>query len=339
MERRDKKEIEKDVNRIQKAAETAISMKEVEDKTGLTYSKVRTSLNKHPMIYKRVSEKLSNNKKIKGLEAKLLKEKKAQVRKKIKSGKKGECREHEKGQKKMVIDASICSLSNLEEILNNYANVIITSITLEKLNRIQHFQDVSAAGARFIMDEAAKNPKKYEIIEIKKSCRGANDSIIQFCSSRKDEVVLVTSDKNMSLEARLIRIETIYYSKKDYNDVTHGKKNSHKNNIMTLYPAKRANGKLIINEFEVDNIVIQVSSRGREYNNGPRELNIGDNIYIGVKKEQYITFIHYKMISLSDKNNCRLIYSRRIFNSHSICGVSNHSYRRFINYLLLKWDA
>ena len=64
MTKRDNYQIEKDVKSIQKAVAngTATNWKQLAEELGLTTQKVKTSLASHPIIYKRVEEKLKLNK-------------------------------------------------------------------------------------------------------------------------------------------------------------------------------------------------------------------------------------------------------------------------------------
>ena len=67
MTKRDNYQIEKDVKSIQKAVAngTATNWKQLAEELGLTTQKVKTSLASHPIIYKRVEEKLKLNKEAK----------------------------------------------------------------------------------------------------------------------------------------------------------------------------------------------------------------------------------------------------------------------------------
>lgn len=62
MEKRTKKQIEKDVAAIKEAAKTASTLKELAEIAGLSVQKVRTSLEHHPIIKKRVMAMLDANK-------------------------------------------------------------------------------------------------------------------------------------------------------------------------------------------------------------------------------------------------------------------------------------
>lgn len=63
MNKRTNKEIEMDTQRIKEAAKTAKSFKELAALTGLTAQKVKTTLTRHPIIYKRIVASLEDNKK------------------------------------------------------------------------------------------------------------------------------------------------------------------------------------------------------------------------------------------------------------------------------------
>lgn len=63
MAKRTNQEIEKDVIKIKNASKSATSLKELAELTNLTMQKVRTTLKRHPIIYKRVTSALEDNKK------------------------------------------------------------------------------------------------------------------------------------------------------------------------------------------------------------------------------------------------------------------------------------
>ena len=63
-------------------------------------------------------------------------------------------------------------------------------------------------------------------------------------------------------------------------------------------------------------------SDGIGYSKGTYKLKIGDDVYISSKKKEYFTFAHYKMISLYEKNNCELVYARRVYNNIDLAKTS-----------------
>lgn len=56
-----------------------------------------------------------------------------------------------------------------------------------------------------------------------------------------------------------------------------------------------------------------------------------------VKKTDYITFAHYKIISLHEENNCKLIYSRRLYDYNNI-DVPKAEYKAFIKDFKVRHD-
>ncbi len=99
--------------------------------------------------------------------------------------------------------------------------------------------------------------------------------------------------------------------------------------IMTLLSANRIGNKLLISNFQTDTRSICVCSEGLEYNNSIRELKVGDDVFISSKKPDYITFAHYRIISLYAENNCELIYFKKFYDYNNI-DVPNSAYNSFI---------
>ena len=52
-------------------------------------------------------------------------------------------------------------------------------------------------------------------------------------------------------------------------------------------------------------------------------------VFISSKKPDYITFAHYRIISLYAENNCELIYSKRFYDNNDI-DVPKPAYTSFI---------
>lgn len=64
MARRTQKQIEQDYRKIREAAKTAESFKDLEKITGLSYSMIITTLEKHPIVFKRLKAQLNINREI-----------------------------------------------------------------------------------------------------------------------------------------------------------------------------------------------------------------------------------------------------------------------------------
>lgn len=346
MAKRTAKEIEKDCKKIREAAKTAKSIKDIERATNLSYAEINTTMSKHPTIFKRIKQQIAVNKEQAQIEKKnekeaLIKtEKKARPKKekdaKTKIAKKSISSEQnmtEQEVKNYVIDASITGIKSLREdildkICDTKSKIILTSITIRELENMQKFRDTNGVDARYILALAAENYKNFETVLIDESLEIPDDCIIKYCAENKENVVLLTSNKTMALKARMYGVK-VNYLKQDSNHISNKPRFKSNSKIRTLIPAKKVANKLLISGFCTSTMEICVYSDGIKYTEGVRELNIGDDVFIATKKKDYITFAHYKMISLYAENNCELVYSRRIFDSKEI-DVQKETYKSFI---------
>lgn len=346
MAKRTAKEIEKDCKKIREAAKTAKSIKDIERATNLSYAEINTTMSKHPTIFKRIKQQIAVNKEQAQIEKKnekeaLIKtEKKARPKKekdaKTKIAKKSISSEQnmtEQEVKNYVIDASITGIKSLREdildkICDTKSKIILTSITIRELENMQKFRDTNGVDARYILALAAENYKNFETVLIDESLEIPDDCIIKYCAENKEYVTLLTSDKTMALKARMYDVQ-VYYLKQDKSiNNNHIVKQSN-SKIRTLIPARRIANKLLISEFHTHTMDICVCSNGIEYTDGVRELKVGDDVFIATKKLDYITFAHYKMVSLYAENNCELIYSRRFYDYNDI-DLPKAAYKTFI---------
>lgn len=345
MAKRTAKEIEKDCKKIREAAKTAKSIKDIERATNLSYAEINTTMSKHPTIFKRIKQQIAVNKEQAQIEKKnekevLIKaEKKARPKEekeaKTKVAKKSisiEQNIEDKGVENYVLDASITGIKSLREYLNEICNtnskIILTSITIKELESMQEFRDNDGVDARYILALAAENYENFETVLIDESLEIPDDCIIKYCAENKENVVLLTSDKTMALKARMYGVK-VNYLKQDSNHISNKPRLKSNSKIRTLIPAKKVANKLLISGFCTRTTGICVYSDGIKYTEGVRELNIGDDVFIATKKKDYITFAHYKMISLYAENNCELVYSRRIYDNKNI-DVKNIKYKSFI---------
>lgn len=350
MAKRTQKEIEKDCKRIKEAAKTATSMKELEQATGLSYAMINTTLSKHPIIFKRIKEQLDIN---------------LANREKAKSEAKKQTSPAINGVETsnvptannlsgFVIDASISGVENIKELLLKICTtdkkIILTSITIRELENLQKSITLQGKDARYFLALAAENPKSFVSQLIDETIGIPDDCIIKYCADNKDKFILLTSDKTMALKARMYGVEVQYFKKT--NKQTNSKVEtsdtnanlvptstlaSTNSNIRTLFPAKKIGNKLMLSDFHTDTRSIRVYSDKYLYNNGTRELKIGDNVFIASKKDDCITFAHYKMISVEATNNCELIFSRRIYD-YSKPDLPKILYKKFFNDFLRRHD-
>lgn len=350
MAKRTQKEIEKDCKRIKEAAKTATSIKELEQATGLSYAMINTTLSKHPIIFKRIKEQLDIN---------------LANREKAKSEAKKQTSPAINGVETsnvsttdnfsgFVIDASISGVENIKErllkICTTDKKIILTSITIRELENLQKSITLQGKDARYFLALAAENPKSFVSQLIDETIGIPDDCIIKYCVDNKDKFILLTSDKTMALKARMYGVEVQYFKKT--NKQTNSKVEtsdtnanlvptstlaSTNSNIRTLFPAKKIGNKLMLSDFHTDTRSIRVYSDKYLYNNGTRELKIGDNVFIASKKDDCITFAHYKMISVEATNNCELIFSRRIYD-YSKPDLPKIIYKKFFNDFLRRHD-
>lgn len=347
MVKRTTKEIEADVKRIKEAAKTATSVTELSLVTGLSYSMVKTTLSKHPVIFKRIKAKLAEN-----AETKITKERKRKTdptrvteKRSQRTDKTGVTEEknsvistetqNNKTSKSFtgyVIDASITGIKNLKEILSKIClteeKIILTSITIKELEKLQTLNDnVNSKDARYILALAAENPKNFESVLIDETLNTPDDCIVKYCANNAEKVTLLTADKTMAINARMYGVKAEYFKHTSCSNTNTNK--SVNSRIRTLIPARRIGSQLLVSNFHTKNLSICIRSNGKEYNDGIRELHVGDDVFISSKKVDYITFAHYKMISTYAEDNCELVFSKRFYDYNDL-DVPNQDYKLFL---------
>lgn len=332
-EKRTMKQIEEDFKVIRKIAQTATSMKELESETGLSLAMINTTLSKHPVVSKRIKQQLSLNRQ----KAKVKSESRKTQRAREKDNKIDSLKE--KAQEDLdskhnqitgfVIDASMAGTKSLKEniakICISKEKIILTSITVKELHMMERFDDISGIDANYLLRKAVNEPENFEVIPIDETFNTPDDCIIEFCKDK--DVTLLTSDKEMTLNARMYNISVQFFKKFECAS----RKFEYK--VKTLLVAERIKGKLVITDFMPPNKLICVYSDGIEYSKGVYELKIGDDVYLCSKKKDYITFAHYKMISLYEKENCELVYARRIYDYNNI-NLGKTLYTSFVKHFI-----
>lgn len=343
MAKRTMSEIEKDYKKIRAVVDTTpvTSIKEIAKAVGLSVSEVKTSLAKHPRIEEKIMAQLEKNKEeFKSMkkaeketnrkQAVELKEKNPKVVNKAKQP--GETANFEAG---FVIDASITGIEKLENVLSNIretnAKIILTSVTIKELEKMQKFHDIDAMDARRILAMAAENQKDFHTVLIDENLETPDDCIIKYCADHKDKVTLLTSDKTMALKARMYGVRTQYFKqKKNTGHTTVQPRAYHYDRRRTLLAARKVGDKLFLTDFNNDYRSILLISDGLEYTDGVHTLKIGDEVYLATKKLEYMTFAHYQITSLAAENNCKLIYSKRVYNAAGILNMPKAGYKSFM---------
>lgn len=340
------KQVERDFRAIKKYVNkhTEVkSIKEIATALGLTVSQVQTSLSRHARVRKDIDEMMEKNRreyrnqmKDDNLAKKARKESDAEsVNDSQKNHEDAEERVSDNFER-FVIDASIMGIDGLFDIFNEICSqkgkLVLTSMTIKELEKMQMFKDCYAKDARRILALAAENEDGFECVLIDEKQGTPDDSIIKYCADNKDSVVLMTADKTMSLKARTLGVRTRFF-KHTRIDIKETTKSCYPKK-QTLYDAKKCDGKLVINEMEKPFRKILVISKGIEYNSGPRNLNVGDDVYIASKKEEYITFSHFKVTSLDSEKNCVFLYGTRLHALKDLERLPKGSYRSFMKAFL-----
>lgn len=326
-------EMQADVKRLLKASETATTMAELTKVTGMPYAKISRTFSKYPDAYEKLKKQLATNlanskSKAKSEAAAVAIEEPLNVSLEPKpetsaiTAKSAEAIQHVDQDEEpeftcgFVVDASIMQLADadifLDRLLVTEAKIILTSITLKELDKMQSFEDEQAIHTKYFLARAAREPNLFICVQIDETLGIPDDCIIAYCRQYRNKVTLLTADKMMALKARTYPrpVQVQYFSASDSLD--EGKNNSNNRNVRTLIPAKLYNGKLQIFNFETHTQSICAISNGKQYFSGPFELHIGDDILIATQKSTYITFAHYHLISLNEKDNCELILSKRL---------------------------
>lgn len=324
MVKRTATQIEKDYKKIKKIVETEFvtSIQQISKMTGLSPMEIKTSLSKHPRVEQAIHEKLSENKEIKKSQKK--------DTKKVESLSLDRNEEEENQNKTLnyVIDASITGISNLFDIISDIcktdSRIILTSITVKELVKMKEYRDRYGLDAGKILACAAEKPETFIGVQIDETLDKPDDCIVKYCIDNKDKVVLYTSDNEMAINARMYGVKTEYL-KQDKNLGNVNVFGSH--NVSDI---KKIAGKLYITCFSSKTKSILAISNGVEYNEGVCQLNIGDDVYISTKKEDYVTFAHYRITSLYVNKNAILIYHQRIYKKDDINKLPKASYKSFV---------
>ena len=335
---------------------TITSLKEVADAVGLSESQVKTSLSRHPRIFNGIKNQIAGNleaakaqkqaqkeaekeaqhkAKQEALEAKRKAKAKAKRKAEPEADKKRAEKTTEVKKTKFVdfvIDASITGIDGIMDTISKIcatkSKIILTSVTIKELDQMQKFHDTDGNDARRILAMAAGDYEHFKCVLIDETAGSSDDCIIKYCADNRDDVVLLTSDKTMELKARTYGVKTHFF--KQENNAPATPRPTLGTRINTLYATRRIGGKLLISDFGNQFKSIRVISSGIEYDSGIVKLKIGDEVYIATKKDDYMTFAHYKMISLSTENNCKLVYSIRLYNFNEINDLPEASYKSFM---------
>lgn len=245
-----------------------------------------------------------------------------------------------------VIDTSICGVDNPKALFERLIKlsdssgckkkIILTTVTIDELDRLQKQSVQNSEKARAILTAAANDRKHYLSVKINTSYKLADDCVLHFCLKHKSSVTLLTADKAMYLKALAMSIDTCYY-KTAPSDLGHLE-----GGIRTLYPTRRNAEKLLLtSNFDSVSTAIRVLSNGFEYDISKiktpiHELHIGEDVLVAKNKGSYISFYDFRMISLYDQENCEIVYYGQIHSSQDISSLPKASYKNFIRDFIYK---
>lgn len=238
----------------------------------------------------------------------------------------------ESQKKKIVLDASVISSTEIIDLVSNILSkddqiIVLTSVTLVQLDHIKRGKTEAAYYADYILSTAAEKPEHFEIAMV--SHKGDYISnIIDYCSKNVEEVELVTSNKKMLQ----IAIE---------NGISYKYLNLNGYMIVSIYPAEMVNNHLQIQLLNTEFKTIWVIKKnGKIYKEGIIELNVGDNILMSSDKFDTISFAHYKVILDNQlQDNCELIYGKKFSSKVKLqkfikYGLKINQYRDFVKDVL-----
>lgn len=316
--RRTPKEIEKDLNKIREAAKTARSYEDIKRMTDLSVSQIKTTLKKHPIIFKDIQQRLLNNQ-----------NPDEKTNNEIESTSTNSGVSRKRNLKYFVIDASMSGVADLKvrisEIIASKNKIILTSLTIRELEKLQN----KLEGARYLLREGAKHPESFKCVLIDEELPVPDDRLIKFCADNYKKVILLSADKSMVLKARTYNVKAEYFEFGSENK-TSTSSDSSDLSFTTLKVLKMVNEKLVIQDFHTSQLSIRVLSEGREYNQGPLEIHLGDDVYIARNNyNDTFTFWHYKIVSLAPRNNSKDIYQNTIRNSEPLDKIKK-SYQSFV---------
>ena len=303
MQRRTQSQIEKDYKIIREAAKTAKSFKELEKITGLKHSEIHTSLSKHPRAYERIKKIFADYGKSSGIEPKSL--------------------PADTTKNAIVIDTSIMGIEGIEKLLENEkSHIILTSVVVKELSQMQHFEDATAMRARHILAMPADYEDKFIHELIDETFETADQCILEYCKQNSNNVTLYTADKEMYNFAKIYKIPVKLFKLSE---------TTKKNKITTLRGTIKLGEHLMV-DLDSKNTPfrsVRVISDGNSHDQGIVNLKVGDSVLLASKKrEGYIAFAHYKIISLWKENNALIAFTRRLNDLSKL--DFNHEYKSFL---------
>lgn len=252
--RRTKEQIFNDYLVIKKAAETVETWSELEKVTGLSYSKIKSTLQYHSNEAQEIydlmqrnaefgSDKQKNNAQQKDDEIveKIEQDFATYIATKLKNTVFDELQ----ARKIYVIDTSICEFEKVDELLLRIlylkSKIVILSIVNDELEKLSHGNDAVAYRARIILRWAASMPEIFKPVYAQREEREIPDEcIIRYCKEHEKNIVLLTADKHMAIDARAKDVKSIYVLKSFKQDLKNALKRINKSETDMESPAVKS---------------------------------------------------------------------------------------------------
>ena len=262
---------------------------------------------------------------------------------------------------KYAIDTSIAGnddiIKNISDLCVRGKKIYITTTTVDELTKLVNNRDIdTAATARKLLRlSSITYPESFQIIDTSEysgvnnhinQVLGICDSrILQFCYENKDEIMLLTADRAMSLYARSLQISvmcletrTTFLKSKGVYLMNRPKAIQLENN--PDYPAMhvaRQDGGLIIHNPQNYGAGIEIRvinpSINREFNYGPIYIYSGYLILIArIDQRNDIHFSVYRVTSMEGpKGKYELVFSKFYRSYYTYFNVDgNRQYEQFL---------
>ena len=322
------------LTKILEASETCKSLVELSKITGFSDYIIKNTLSKFPDEEAKVRENLAKNKGKQNTKCK------AENIEGIYSD-----LDAKKEKKVVMLDTSVCNANDMLHFLERYVQqghtLGITDIVLDELDNLQNTECKSKKAACKLLHIIKDNIPAFKLFELKSEEQQSSNDELLIKACKKENTILLTSDKVMFIKASLKGIKSEYILHQD-NEESQGelkfnntsvnsvKRVVNKKNIHGLCDAIVTNGKLIFFDNNRENQLNKVFSRtGEEKQGAEIVLEVGDHIFISSAKEDYITFADYEVYTTSE-NIFYMRYSCRSYITDAIVNVNNLEYKKFI---------
>jgi rRNA-processing protein FCF1 len=337
--KRKNEEVEQDFQKILGLYKSCSTLDEIAEKSGLTRQMVLTSLKKHPQKRHEVMAQLRENRR-----------NTEESDETNPVAKEGENSELEGG---VVIDASITGYPGIIEEIKKIPKIILTSVTIEELDKLGKINDLPGKVARDISNMALEDEKgKFVFAEITENEDWIPDNrIVNFCKEKN--VSLITSDKIMALKAKCMNVNVRYYkidkkvSQENISNTANATKTNEDEYIgeagkkyVSLWDCKFSEkGEMCVLLRDDDYIKRYLVKKSGEFlKKGKYSVVPGDSLYVSTRKHNqnndkyYFSFAHYQFLN-SNENTVELVTCGRIYTKEQINKFKNSKYKEFLNYV------